>query len=109
MDTHEAVTLIAAAVPRRPGTWVEFGAGDGTFTRALVELLGPHSRIYAIDRDARAVAVLKRWAAKEAATVTPVVADFTRPFDLGCARAAESCWWNTTAALPVDGCRTRSR
>ena len=82
MDTHEAVTLIAAAVPRRPGTWVEFGAGDGTFTRALVELLGPNSRIYAVDRDARAVATLKRWAAKEAANVTPVVADFTRSFGL---------------------------
>ena len=82
MDTHEAVALIVAAVPRRPGTWADVGAGDGTFTRALAQLLGPDSRIYAIDRDARAVAALERWAAKEAHNVIPVRADFARPFDL---------------------------
>jgi SAM-dependent methyltransferase len=82
VDTPEAVALIAGAVPRRPGTWADLGAGDGTFTRALVQLLGPKSRIYAVDRDARAIAAIKRWAARAAASVTTVVADFTRPFDI---------------------------
>jgi SAM-dependent methyltransferase len=62
--------------------WADLGAGDGTFTRALVELLGRSSRIFAVDRDPRAVAALERWARTNAANVIPVVADFTGPFDL---------------------------
>jgi SAM-dependent methyltransferase len=82
VNPAEAVDLIAGAVPRRAGTWADLGAGDGTFTRALVERLGPGSRIYAVDRDRRALATLARWAAKNAADVVTVVADFTEPFDL---------------------------
>jgi SAM-dependent methyltransferase len=82
LNTSEAVSLIEAAVPRDTATWADVGAGDGTFTRALVELLGPGARIYAVDRDARALASLRRWAARAGATVIPVEADFTRPLEL---------------------------
>src|SRR5438093_11186980 len=82
VNTAEAVELIGAAIPRRGETWADLGAGNGTFTRALVELLGPDSSIYAVDRDRRAVAALERWAKREAPAVIPVVADFTKPFDL---------------------------
>jgi len=82
LNTREAVALIAGAVPAPAGIWADVGAGDGTFTRALVELLGPGSRIYTVDRDERAVAALARWASKQAANVIPVTADFTRPFEL---------------------------
>jgi len=82
LNTREAVALIAGAVPAPAGIWADVGAGDGTFTRALVELLGSSSRIYAVDRDERAVAALARWASKQAANVIPVTADFTRPFEL---------------------------
>lgn len=82
MNTRDAIALIGGAIPQRGGTWADLGAGDGTFTRALAELLGPDSRIYAVDRDAGAVAALERWAAKAAPNVIPVTADFTRPFDL---------------------------
>jgi ubiquinone/menaquinone biosynthesis C-methylase UbiE len=82
VNTRDAVALIAGAIPQRGGTWADVGAGDGTFTRALAELLGPGSRIYAVDRDAGAVAALGRWAAKAAPNVIAVAADFTRPFDL---------------------------
>jgi len=82
LNTREAVSLIAGAVAERAGTWADVGAGDGTFTRALVELLGSSSRIYAVDRDERAVAALARWATKQAVNVVPVTADFTQPFDL---------------------------
>lgn len=74
------MALLAGAVPRRPGTWADIGAGEGTFTRALAQRLGPGSRIYAVDRDARALAALRREASD--AEVIPVVADFTRPFDM---------------------------
>lgn len=82
MKPSEAVALLAEAVPRGAGTWADLGAGDGTLTRALVELLGPNSRIYAVDRDARAVAALARWAAEKAPNVIPVAADFTGAFEL---------------------------
>ena len=42
--------------PRRPssagGTWADIGAGEGAFTLALADLLGPGGRIVAVDRDA---------------------------------------------------------
>ena len=82
MQIRDAVALIADAIPRDAGNiWADFGAGDGTFTRALVELLGPESRIYAIDRDARALAAIDAWPDAVRRSVTPVVADFTRPLD----------------------------
>ncbi|MDQ3951221.1 MAG: class I SAM-dependent methyltransferase [Gemmatimonadota bacterium] len=82
MNTSEAVALIEAAVPRGGATWADVGAGDGTFTRALVALLGREARIYAVDRDARAVASLRRWAARAGANVIPLEADFARPLEL---------------------------
>lgn len=82
MNTSEAVALIEGAVRGREGTWADLGAGDGTFTRALGKLLAPNSRIYAVDRDAGAVAELERWSASAADNVIPVEADFTGAFDL---------------------------
>jgi len=79
MDTRDAVALLGGAVPRGPAVWADLGAGAGTFTRALAELLGPEARIYAVDRDPRAVAALERWAAKHTPTVVAVAADFIRP------------------------------
>jgi SAM-dependent methyltransferase len=82
MKTSEAVELIRGAIPGGGGTWADLGCGEGTFTKALAELLGPGSRTYAVDRNAAAIAAVKRWVAREQARVVPVVADFTRPFDL---------------------------
>ena len=82
MNAAEAVELIRGAIPRGAGSWADLGAGDGTFTSALVELLGQSSRVFAVDRDARAVAALERWAKTNAAHVIPVVGDFTKSFDL---------------------------
>ena len=82
MQTSEAVELIRSAVARRAGMWADLGAGDGTFTRALTDVLARGSRVYAVDRDARALATLKRWSAEKDADVITVVADFTTPFEL---------------------------
>jgi precorrin-6B methylase 2 len=60
VNATEAVELIAAAIPGRGGTWADLGAGDGTFTRALARLLGPNSRIYAVDRDLDSVESLRQ-------------------------------------------------
>ena len=82
MNTRDAAALLAGAEPERSGMWADLGAGEGTFTRALAELLGPDSTIYAVDRDAKAVAALERFALTARAKVIPVAADFTRPFEL---------------------------
>jgi ubiquinone/menaquinone biosynthesis C-methylase UbiE len=58
--THEeAVALLAPAGPWR-GAWADVGAGTGTFTHAMAELIGPDGVVYAIDRDARALEELQR-------------------------------------------------
>lgn len=82
MKARDAIVLLATAAPGRDGAWADFGAGDGTFTRALRAVIGSGSTIYAVDRDAHAVAELERWSSREAANVVPVRADFTVPFEL---------------------------
>ncbi len=61
------------------GTWADIGAGDGAFTLALADLLGPGGRIVALDRDASALrsnarAVAARFPGTVLATI---VADLT--------------------------------
>ena len=60
------------------GAWADIGAGEGAFTLALADLLGPGGRIVAVDRDGRALAanaaeVQARFPATHLATLT---ADF---------------------------------
>jgi SAM-dependent methyltransferase len=82
MDERDAESLIATAIPRTAGVWADVGAGDGTFTRALLHLLGPGSRVYAIDRDRKALARLTRQTDSSSGSVIPVVADLAHPFEL---------------------------
>lgn len=64
--------------------WAELGAGDGAFTLALAELLGPGATIYTIDRDGRAL----QGGAERLSRLFPETqlhlrpADFRRPVDL---------------------------
>jgi ubiquinone/menaquinone biosynthesis C-methylase UbiE len=78
---RQAVRLIQGAVPKKSGTWADLGCGDGVFTRALAELIGPNGRIYAVDKDPRALSKLEQRIPGHA-PVIPVLADFTRPLDL---------------------------
>lgn len=73
------MALIRSAVAGHDGVWVDFGAGRGTFTKALTEILSPDSRIIAIDRDPDAVHAILRWAADTGKPVEAVEADFTSP------------------------------
>jgi ubiquinone/menaquinone biosynthesis C-methylase UbiE len=80
--TSEATELLRPSVGGRRGAWADYGAGSGTFTQALVELLGPESRVFAIDHDGGALDRLRRWAQRHAPQVTTLAADFTRAADL---------------------------
>jgi len=80
MKDAEALELIGDAVRGAGPTWADLGAGKGVFTRALA--FGPAARIYAVDRDARALASLARRARREGLPVIIVQVDFTQAFDL---------------------------
>ncbi len=79
MDRAEMVTLIRSGITHPEGTWADLGAGTGNFTWALRELLGRTATIYAVDRDARALASLRARLAQATpgASVRPIHADFT--------------------------------
>ena len=82
MNRREAVDLIRDAVGGTQGTWVDFGAGSGTFTRALLELIGSDGRVYAVDRDRSAVVALERLARATDGCVIPLFGDFTDDVEL---------------------------
>jgi SAM-dependent methyltransferase len=64
--------------------WADLGSGEGAFTLALADLLGPDGSIHSVDRDGHALEVQARRlrAAFPEVSVTTQVADFTRPLDL---------------------------
>ena len=75
MDHVELVGLIKEGVGDAGGAWADLGAGEGAFTRALADLLGPDAHIVAVDKDRHALRALDgRYETR--------VADFTKPLDL---------------------------
>jgi len=84
MDHGDHVRLLREGVEGAGKTWADLGSGQGAFTLALADLLGPTGSIYSVDRDARAVQVQLQELrdAFPAVPVTPLIADFTRPLDL---------------------------
>lgn len=82
MRHRDAVALLEGAVPRRAGTWADLGAGDGTFTRAIAELAGEGSTVYAVDRDASALGALPGGSGMAGVRLIPVHADITGAFEL---------------------------
>jgi ubiquinone/menaquinone biosynthesis C-methylase UbiE len=75
LNHADHVSLIKGGVPAQGGRWADLGAGEGAFTLALADVLGPDAHIVAIDKDARALQSL-------AGRVETRVADFNRPLDL---------------------------
>jgi ubiquinone/menaquinone biosynthesis C-methylase UbiE len=84
MDHRDHVRLLREGVLGGGKIWADLGSGQGAFTLALADLLGPSGSIYTVDRDSRALRVQGR-ALREAfpnVTVAPLVADFTLPLEL---------------------------
>ena len=76
--THaDHVALIRAGAAGAGGTWADLGAGTGAFTRALASVLGDSAQIFAVDRDAGALRMLKREVGALFPLVQAVRADFT--------------------------------
>jgi ubiquinone/menaquinone biosynthesis C-methylase UbiE len=55
MNHADHVALIRAGVEGAGPRWLELGAGEGAFTLALADQLGPDGEIVAVDRDAGAL------------------------------------------------------
>ena len=55
MDHRDHVRLIRAGVEGGGRRWLELGAGEGAFTLALADVLGPGGTITALDRDGGAL------------------------------------------------------
>ena len=84
MDHRDHVRLIRDGVLGSGKTWADLGSGDGAFTLALADLLGPSGSIHTVDRDGRALEVQVRALhdAFPSVRVTSLVADFTMPIEL---------------------------
>ncbi|TAK03028.1 MAG: class I SAM-dependent methyltransferase [Chloroflexota bacterium] len=80
MNHADHVALVRGGVAGAAGRWLELGAGEGAFTLALAELLGPGGEIAAVDRDQRALAraVTIVGATHPGVSLQASVADFTR-------------------------------
>jgi ubiquinone/menaquinone biosynthesis C-methylase UbiE len=79
VDHADLVALLRDGVPVKGGRWADLGAGEGAFTLALADLLGPGAHITAVDRDSASMRrlaseVLKR---SPSTTIEILVADFT--------------------------------
>ncbi len=59
MDHKDHVNLLRPANLAQGGAWADLGSGNGAFTLALRELVGPEASIYAVDKDRRALGELE--------------------------------------------------
>jgi len=84
MDHRDHVRLIREGVLGGGKIWADLGSGEGAFTLALADLLGPSGAIHTVDRDNRALEVQVGALRNQfpSVSVTPLVADFTMPLDL---------------------------
>ena len=84
MNHQDHVNLLYDGIPDPGGIWADFGSGNGAFTLALAELIGPEGVIYSIDKKQRSLEQQQRAleAQYPATTVHYLKTDFTRPLDL---------------------------
>jgi len=84
MDHRDHLRLLREGVEGGGLIWADLGSGEGAFTLALADLLGPAGSIHTIDRDGRALRVQLEAIRKAfpGVTVSPLVADFTNPIEL---------------------------
>jgi ubiquinone/menaquinone biosynthesis C-methylase UbiE len=84
MNHQDHVHLLRKGILERGGVWADLGCGEGAFTLALADLLGPTGTIYAVDKNARALQQLERTMHTMFPTITlhSLASDFTQPLNL---------------------------
>jgi SAM-dependent methyltransferase len=80
----DLVHLLRGGVTGSGGSWADLGSGEGAFTLALADLLGPGAHITAVDRHGSSTGGLAAEMGRRfpATTIDVVTADFTRPLPL---------------------------
>lgn len=81
MNHQDHVHLIRGGIPQPGGVWADLGSGEGAFTLALAECLGPGSEIFSVDKDGRALQRQEQalHAQFPQLKLTTLQDDFTRP------------------------------
>jgi SAM-dependent methyltransferase len=84
MNHTDHVYLLREGISELGGVWADFGSGNGAFTLALAELLGPGALIYSVDKNNSAlrrqeVVMNERFPGTMLRTIA---ADYNRPLDL---------------------------
>jgi len=84
MNHQDHVDLLRGAITEQSGRWADFGSGDGAFTLALRDLLGPEAEILSIEKDrARLNEQHRQFRSKfPKSNVLFMDADFSEPLDL---------------------------
>jgi SAM-dependent methyltransferase len=84
MDHRDHVGLIREGVEGGGTAWADLGSGEGAFTLALADLLGPGGSIVSVDRDRRALAAQERAVRGRfpGVALTQLAADFGQPIEL---------------------------
>jgi ubiquinone/menaquinone biosynthesis C-methylase UbiE len=84
MDHRDHVFLLTKGVEKTGGVWADFGSGQGPFTLALAELLGPSGEIYSVDKNIGGLRRQERAMANRfpGLTVHYKEGDLTRPLDM---------------------------
>lgn len=85
MNHNDHVNLLKPAKLSPGGVWADLGAGEGAFTLALRELLGPDATIYAVDKNRGRLSDLERaYAARFGSTenLHILATDFSRALEL---------------------------
>jgi ubiquinone/menaquinone biosynthesis C-methylase UbiE len=80
----DLVGLLRPGIDAQGGRWADLGAGEGAFTLALADLLGPGAHITAVDRDAGSLRGIAPAMGRRFPDtgLDVVVGDFTRPLQI---------------------------
>jgi ubiquinone/menaquinone biosynthesis C-methylase UbiE len=85
MDHNDHVNLLRPANLPQGGTWADLGAGEGAFTLALRELIGPDATIHAVDKHRTSLKALEQAHRARFNTTRNLLllsSDFSRPLDI---------------------------
>ena len=84
MNHQDHVALLRPGIPAPGGIWADLGSGEGAFTLALRELVGPDAVIVSVDQDRGRLEAQRRAFRAMFPTSQPqfIAADLTRPLDL---------------------------
>lgn len=80
MDHADHVALIHKGISTEDKVWADFGSGEGAFTLALLDLLGPQSTIYSVDLSAKRLEIQKEQVQKKFphSNIVYINQDFTK-------------------------------